>query len=477
VVLAGDGDPAIRHPKYVNQALIFEGAGIPYTTIEDPQSACADLVAICDLATEGNTIVANLPGSILDQEPGSANATVSLPDVPPAGVAPESEAVGVIADLLAETWAIRRPVILAGRGAVKSDAKDELVRLAHLSGSLLATTLMAKGLFDDDPFNIGIVGTYSTPVAVELLQHADLVLIFGALLHPFTTLGGELFPNATIVRIDSDPSAETTGSIPLDVFVEGDARLTAAALADLLERRGHKQTGYRTDEAAAALAAHNPRDGLSDQGAPGALDPRFLNLELERALPEERTVVIDIGHHMAFSTAHLSAPDARSFIAPLEYWCVGGGTGLALGAAIARPDRPTVFCVGDLGMLMTLGDLETAVRYELPLLVVITNDSALGAELHYLQIAGWPDDVVRVPTPSFAAAAKGLGADGLTITTLQDLEQLGSLARALKRPLVVDCPVTTDVRADWFEAVNFSNLMTTWREPLWREPRVAALER
>jgi thiamine pyrophosphate-dependent acetolactate synthase large subunit-like protein len=473
VVIAGDGDPAIRHPKYVNQSVIFEGAGIPHLTIDSAESAIADLSAVCALAREGNTIVANFPGSILEQESGGADATARLPHVPPAGGEPDPEAIALVADLLGETWAARHPVILAGRGAVKSSARDELERLAEASGALVATTLMAKSLFHGNPFDLGIVGTYSTPPATELLREADVVLVFGALLHPFTTLGGELFPKATVIRFDSDPAAEDTGSIPVAAFIEGDARLSARALADELERRGHRQKGFRTDAVSAKLAAFDPEEGISDRGTVGSLDPRFLNLRLENVLPPDRTVVIDIGHHMAFSTAYLSAPDPRSFIAPLEYWCVGGGTGLALGAAIARPDRLTVFCVGDLGTLMTLGDLETAVRYELPLLVVITNDEALGAELHYLQVAGWPDDIVRFSTPSFAAVAQALGADGLTITSLDDVEQLRERVTSLSRPLIVDCRVTTEVRAEWFEAVNFSNLLTTWREPLWREPTVA----
>jgi acetolactate synthase I/II/III large subunit len=477
IVLAGDGDPAIRHPKYVNQSVIFEGAGIPHMSVSSAKSAMSEFSAACTLASEGNTVVVNFPGSILDHDAGTGDAEAHLPRVPPPGGAPDPAAIELVADLLGETWAAKRPVILAGRGAVKADAGTELARLADSCGALVATTLMAKSLFHGNPYDIGIVGTYSTPVATELLLEADIVLVFGALLHPFTTLGGDLFPKATVIRFDSDPAAEETGSISVAGFVEGDARLCATALADELARREHTHVGYRTDAVAKKIAAFDPEEGISDRGAVGAVDPRYLNLRLEALLPAERAVVVDIGHHMAFSTAYLSAPDARSFIAPLEYWCVGGGTGLALGAAIARPDRLTVFCVGDLGTLMTLGDLETAVRYKLPLLVVITNDHALGAELHYLQIAGWPDDVVRISTPSFAAVAQALGADGLTVTSLDELEQLRDRVSSLRRPLVVDCHVTTEVRAEWFEAVNFSNLLTTWREPLWREPSLVPAPR
>ncbi|MBU6424153.1 MAG: thiamine pyrophosphate-binding protein, partial [Chloroflexi bacterium] len=108
-------------------------------------------------------------------------------------------------------------------------------------------------------------------------------------------------------------------------------------------------------------------------------------------------------------------------------------------------------CVGDGGFMITLSDLDTAVRYGLRLLVIVMNDSAFGAELHMLRLFGLPDDLSRYRNPSFEKIAIALGADGATLSSLDDIDRLdGRLAR-LDRPMVLDCQLTTDVRGDWVE--------------------------
>ena len=180
-------------------------------------------------------------------------------------------------------------------------------------------------------------------------------------------------------------------------------------------------------------------------------------IRLNELLPAERNVILDNGHHEAFSTAHLNVPDPSAFQSPLEFHCVGASTGMAIGAAYARPDRLTVYCVGDLGMLMTMGDFESIARLGLPILVVVINDSALGAEVQYLQVLGLPDDIARESTPSFAAVAQGMGYEAYTIERLEDLDVLVGKLDKLEGPLLLDVPVTTDVRANWLEEVMLSH--------------------
>lgn len=454
VAIAGDCDPGLRgsiYSKYVDQAVLFTGAGVGFVTVDSAESAVADLAAICDRARAGVTVVANFPGGILNAEAGDAPTKAMLPAAPPEGGNPDPEAISLVADLLAESWAFRRPVILAGRGAVWSGAREELQRLADACGALLGTTLMARSLFAGDRFDIGIVGTFSTKPAIELLADADVVLAFGSSLDTFTTLDGAIFPKARVIRFDRAPSAAEGGSVPVEMFVESDVRLAAAALADELARRGHSATGYRTEETAMKIAAFQVANTISDRSRPGALDPRALMMRIDEVIPRERTLVTDIGHNFFFSTAYLSVPEPSAFIFPLEFVCLGAGMGLALGATVASRSRLTVYATGDAGMMMTLGDLETAVRYNLPLLVLVTNDSALGAELHFLQTHGLPADIVRCSTPSFEEVARALGADGCTIESLDDVPQLRGRVERLERPLVVDCRVTTEVRYEGFE--------------------------
>jgi thiamine pyrophosphate-dependent acetolactate synthase large subunit-like protein len=278
------------------------------------------------------------------------------------------------------------------------------------------------------------------------LQKADWVLVFGSSLDHFTTADGAMFPNARVIRFDRDPAAENAGSVPAELFIQGDANSSASALADELDRRGNKAVGFRFRGTADKIASWEPRP-LFDEGRPGAVDPRLAMQRIETVLPRDRTLVVDGGHHMMFSIEHLSTPDPTAFVLPLEFYSIGLATGIALGAAIARPDRLTVYDAGDAGLMMTLAEVETAARYNLPLLILVSNDSALGAEVHILELWGLPGDLARVSTPSFEAVAQALGADGLTIEVLDDIEKLRGRVEQLERPLVVDIRITTDVQS------------------------------
>jgi thiamine pyrophosphate-dependent acetolactate synthase large subunit-like protein len=171
----------------------------------------------------------------------------------------------------------------------------------------------------------------------------------------------------------------------------------------------------------------------------------------EQILPRERTVVADNGHNCWFPIEYLSVPEPSGFVWPLENFCLAASTGIALGAAIARPDRVTVYATGDAGMMMSLCEIETAARYNLPLLILVINDQAIGAELHMLHVWGLPDDLGRVPTPSFAAVGAALGADGFTVSSLDDVDALRDRVGRLAGPVIVDVRVTSEVRAKTFD--------------------------
>ena len=178
-------------------------------------------------------------------------------------------------------------------------------------------------------------------------------------------------------------------------------------------------------------------------------------IEIDRVLPSDRALALDSGNNWIWASAYLSVPSPESYLSRLEYYCVGCGLGPALGASLARPDRITVFAVGDGGLMMTLADLDTAVRLGLPLVVLVFNDGMFGSDVHYLRWAGFDDDIARVPPVSFEETARGLGADAMTIATYDQVEELGRRVSQLAGPLVVDCRVTGELRpdaTDWFLA-------------------------
>jgi thiamine pyrophosphate-dependent acetolactate synthase large subunit-like protein len=239
----------------------------------------------------------------------------------------------------------------------------------------------------------------------------------------------------------------------VDVAVLGDARETAHDLLGELRGRGHQVAGWRSTDVAARVAGGSARSlGFEDRGDAEHIDPRVLSLALDEALPRERTVVVDSGHFMGYPSMYLQVPDAAGFVFAQGFQSVGLGLANAFGFAVARPDRLTVAVLGDGGLLMGLAELETAVRLALPLLVVVYNDAAYGAEVHHFGPGGAPLDTVQFPDTDLAEVARGVGAEGLTVRRRTDLTALGKwLASGRERPLLVDAKVVPTVAAEWLQ--------------------------
>ena len=129
----------------------------------------------------------------------------------------------------------KRPVLIAGRGAIQPGARPLIERLGEVTGALLASTLIAKGYFDGHEWDIGIAGSFSSAPAEALLAEADFVLGIGASLNLFTTEGGLLFPEADVARIDIRPQPTEIGMLP-GLYVQGDAKRTVSALISEIGR-------------------------------------------------------------------------------------------------------------------------------------------------------------------------------------------------------------------------------------------------
>jgi thiamine pyrophosphate-dependent acetolactate synthase large subunit-like protein len=433
---------SLQSLKGIDPRIVCEGIAIKYVR---PGSATlmADIRATLDEAEAGKAISLVIPSDLFSKpvaEEAPVRASKAAGHLPPRE--PDPDEVTAVADLLGEEWAVSRPIVLAGRGAVKSGALPLLRQLAERTGALLATTLMARSAFRGDAYSIGVCGTFATPVAGDLLRTADCILAFGASLNPFTTYGKSIFSTrAHVIQIDSDETALGKHLEP-ELAINADARLFAERLLAELERRGHAASGFRTPDVAREIAAYDPRSEFNDQSGDGFIDPRTLMVRLNELLPGERMLVIDAGLHLHYACTFLEVERPQDFIFPLDTLAVGLAMGAAIGAAAARPQSTTVLEIGDCGLMMSLGDLETAVRHKLPLVVVVSNDQAWGAEAQHLQMLGLSDTYVRMKTPSFASLAAAMGAEGHTITSPTDLETIAPRLRERPSgPIVLDCRV------------------------------------
>src|SRR5262249_27742968 len=153
------------------------------------------------------------------------------------------------------------------------------------------------------------------------------------------------------------------------------------------------------------ISAFDPARDFQAANTTRTLDPRTLALELEKLLPQDRNIVVDGGNFLGV-VPYLNVPDPGCFKMIGDFASIGLGFGTALGVAKARPDKTTVLVVGDGGFLMTMGELETVVREDLPIVIVLMNDCAYGAELHFLRLRQQPVAKSVFPDVDFAPIAE-----------------------------------------------------------------------
>ncbi|MEV7038258.1 thiamine pyrophosphate-binding protein [Amycolatopsis sp. NPDC051061] len=440
VLTADSAGASVLSNFRVDQDALAVAVGAVPERVHSAASAVADTVRAYRTARQQRrTVVLNLPLDVQAQpapaEPGP------LPSIPgPAALRPDAAAVAELAELLA---AAERPVFVAGRGARGS--REPLRELASRCGALLATSAVAHGLFHGEEFALGISGGFASPAAAELIVGADLVVGWGCALNMWTTRHGKLLsPHAKLVQVDLEQSA-LGAHRPIDLGIVGDVACTAVDVLAVAK----EQQGYRTEEVAARIAAGRWNDvEHEDLSRGGRIDPRTLSRLLDELLPAERIVSIDSGNFMGYPSAYLSVPDEQGFCFTQAFQSIGLGLGTAIGAALARPDRLPVLGTGDGGFHMALSEVDTAVRLGLPLVVIVYNDAAYGAEVHHFGDADLT--TVRFPDSDLAAIGRGFGCTGVTVRSAEDLFAVREwLAGPRGEPLVIDAKIADDGGSWW----------------------------
>ncbi|MCI9886895.1 thiamine pyrophosphate-binding protein [Micrococcales bacterium 31B] len=470
VVTADAQAAAIRSNFKIDQDALARSVGAVAERVHSPESAVADVVRAYRTAmNERRTVVLSLP---LDVQAAVASeaalAAAEAAVCPPAGaLRPSEQAVAEFVEMLREA---ERPVFVAGRGA--RGAGPEIAALAASAGALLATSAVAKGLFEGEEFNLGISGGFSSPLTAELIGAADLIVGWGCALNMWTMRHGALIgPRTRVVQVDVEDAA-LGANRPIDLGVLGDSALvardaisvmsTAATLGAALEAaagpfEARTDRKYRTPEVGARLAAMSrwrdvPITDLSTSGADARIDPRVLSREVDALLPSARIVSIDSGNFMGYPSQYFEVPDHHGFCFTQAFQAIGLGLYTALGAAYAQPERLPVLGVGDGGFLMAVAEMETIVRAGVPLVCVVYNDAAYGAEVHHFE--GADHATVTFPETDIAAIARGFGADAVTVRSVDDLAPLrGWVSRYLGGdpvpPFVIDAKIASDGGSWW----------------------------
>lgn len=451
VVLAGEAPLADRTSNFrISQDRLVEAVGAVSLRIF-PDTATSDVrEAIRTAVARRVPVLLNFPVDVQLMDSPEEGPVEPLPI--PRPVRPDDASIESIAELLLDA---RAPLVIGGRGA--RNARNELLNLAQKAGALTATSAVARGLFYGDPYNLDVMGDLATPLTSELVLDSDVIVAFGCGLGRWTTSNGSLLPdNAKIVQVDDSPLRL---GVQRDVHlgIVGDAAETAKAVAlripDMEELSGKRRTG--TNQRRIAAYGRWQDVAYRDTSTEEQIDPRTATIDLDRMLDSDRNVAVDSGNFLGYPSMFLTIQDARSLCFSQAFQCVGLGLASAIGHAVARPGRLTVAACGDGGLLMGASELETVVRLKLPMVILVYNDSAYGAEVHHFGRTDGDEGFVTFPDVDVAAIARGYGFTGVTVRKQSDLAEIEAWLRGERdTPLLVDLKVS-DKQPSWWLADAF----------------------
>jgi sulfoacetaldehyde acetyltransferase len=332
------------------------------------------------------------------------------------------------------------PVILAGGGVIMGEGTAEAIALAEKLQAPVCTSYLHNDSFPSrHPLWCGPLGYQGSKAAMKVIAKADVVLALGTRLGPFGTLpqhGIDYWPkNAKIIQIDAD--AKMLGLVkPITVGICGDAKAAAKALLARLASRKlaciDNQASRLADIAAEKKAWESELDGwthekdawsLDVSKESGAMHPRQMLRELERAMPDAAMVSTDIGNICSVSNSYLRFERPRSMFAAMSFGNCGYAFPTIIGAKVAAPDRPAIAYVGDGAWGMSFGELQTCVRESIPVTAVVFNNGQWGAEKknHVDFYANRFVGVNLDKQPSWAAVAQAMGAKGVRVERLSDV--------------------------------------------------------
>lgn len=442
VVVVGEAPTTGPRPWDIDQLTVARGLGVQTLTVAAGNAARVTAQAWATARQERCPVILSIPYDLSSEPAGPQEPAAATSPVP--RVTPDPTVVEHVAGLLNRA---KRPLILAGNGAVISGAGAHLVELGDRIGALFATSVIARNCLDT-PWDLGIAGGFARTAPLQLMRGADVVIVAGASLNVFQTRYGSLFADdAEVVQIDE---LDTATNPRVSCFVQSDV---AAMAKSLVAAVGPVSDGWRSRHPEVALPSFQEDQPAEEFAADGRLNPRAVAQQLDALLPAQRTVVQDGGHFCGWIPMYCQVPDPQGLMmVGTAFQSIGLGIPAAAGAAVARPERLTVLVAGDGGALMALADLDSAVRTISSGVMVVFNDAAYGAEIHQYAARGLDDTAMQIPEVDFSAIGQAIGARGVKMRSLADLQVLKEwLAAGAEGLFVLDVAITQSEVAEYMQ--------------------------
>ncbi|ESY48568.1 MULTISPECIES: thiamine pyrophosphate-dependent enzyme [unclassified Mesorhizobium] len=345
---------------------------------------------------------------------------------------PDEEQLAKAAEILNGATKV---AILAGRGAL--GARHELEETAELLGAPVAKALLGKAaLPDDHPLTTGGIGILGTLPSQEIMEECDALLVVGSTF-PYI----EYYPKpgqARGVQIERDPQRIGL-RYPVEAGLAGDAAVTLRLLNKRLKRKDDRSF---LEKAQAGMRRWREMMAQSERKAATSLKPQVVTRAFGKRLPDEAILVADSGQNTEMAARHIELRDGQAFGVSGALASMACGLPYAIAAGLAFPGRPVFAVVGDGGLAMQLGEFSTAVRYRVPLKVLVLKNGMLNQiAWEQMMFLGNPQFACELQPIDFAMAAEAMGGIGYSVSRAEEVEGVLDAALAAEGPVVIEAVV------------------------------------
>ena len=333
--------------------------------------------------------------------------------------------------------AAKKPCIMAGGGAILSEAAPALKRFAHKLDAPVCCTLMGQGAFDqNDRLYTGMVGMHGTKTSNYTVSDCDLLVVVGARFSDRVAGSPKQFAaKAKILQIDVD-EAEVNKNIHVAAALIGDAGQILSCLAESLEQQHHREW---------LSEISRRKEQFPLQVGEGLTGPRVIR-ELDALTPDDAIIVTEVGQHQMWAAQHYCYRSPRTYLTSGGLGTMGCGLGAAIGAQSAMPERVVVNVAGDGCFRMNMNELATVAREELPLIELIVNNHALGMVRQWQTLfyeKRYSSTVLRDHV-DYCKIAEAMGIRAYCVTSVEELRAALSEAVASRKPAVLDVRIDSD---------------------------------
>ena len=332
-----------------------------------------------------------------------------------------------------------KPLIYAGGGVINSDSTEELINFAEKLNAPVATTLMCRGAIPSEHrLNTGMIGMHGSNASNILATKCDLIIALGARFSDRVISDREFINNAKVIQIDVDP-AEVNKNVKVDSFI-GDIKIALQKLIPLLNEKKNKEWLNTVEELKLLSVTKNNSDDGEE------LTPRFLFEKLSDMDKGDFIITTEVGQHQMWTAQYFNFKTPRTLISSGGLGTMGFGLGASIGVKVANPDKTVFNIAGDGSFGMNCNEFATAVKYNIPIKVIVMNNNALGMVRQWQSLfyeARYSQTTLDRAT-DFVKLAEAFGGVGFRVEKREELDSVLKEALAVNKPVIIDYRIDSD---------------------------------